>query len=1135
MNVALLDRFRGFFGFGAGVDSGGTAGSAEGSLWRAPFRRPAEKARMPRSMWDYVGTGFVAPAIDLPEVVDAENLPALLERAYFDSAHGSAAIIDSLDRLLHSAGVRGVPSHEAQVLSALERRLSQQDHPDRNRLQWCLSRMQGLVARHDGTADKVWLRLRGTIARLQRTLGSSTTDSATSAGRPAGWLLANDLLARSMRRSSSAAEVAAAGAAYLEQGAHALAARCLKRAVDRGFEDGGRTEFLLGQCSFELDEFAAASSWFDSAVERGWPRGEVSRWQAVALYETGRLRECEELARTGLVHATGNDAAELQVILAAIRLAALDVTGALELYRQALAAAPLNADAAYGLGLCALTRGDIAGARHSFHELSRCQNGAALQTLGLGLLSADIGNFAEAIPYLTSAAAFFPTHVALRARLGDCLFAAGEYPAAAQYLAEAAKLGADEPGILVRYGLALLFGGDLEGSEPLLRAYAECGAVELDVEPYLNRIADEARTRAIERGDYVEAARGALSRPVAAGADSERLALLLYSAARQQLERGMATESTEQWLTRAWELLRCPETFAGALVAQVYSAATSSLDSLLAAAGEQVPASSFVALVRLLAAYHDGRIADVEKERGRASREPLVQKAADFFVLHLRLGQRTGKPEASEIERFLTIVGSPEMMDLFAGEKATLNMVVATVLSTAYGRVDDMVKAVEKLSASRSDGFWSEALILLWFVKAVRSNYAADFEKVVAWCAACQTPTALTADLGRRAQCALVAKMLSEDAPDFGIVLRQLEAIGESANDPETGVLLDTLQALVAKDSLESAWIAARRGDYGRARQTWEQLLSRGDNRAAHPLAVLLFRLGYDQVSANDDHDVQTLGAALPFWHRIFKDDAFWENMKRRGDALHSNQYPYRPEQIDALRSALPGDSLEVLAQLAVRRTKSSQKEKARACVEAIEASPFGAEVGRQVLEERYARFLAPDSLLASQGSGRFEQALAAAETVLDCDQKSRTGMRIALQAAFYQGEAIGMKEIKAAQSLPLFARVRRRLSTFPNDVLVAETHLRGPCKRYWSEFAAALEKALLDNLSEYSKASGDPGNEPRRSLLRNARTCVDTALRHVIPACGQWQTEMADVEFFKRIDGQLIQAGHGPGSASEY
>jgi tetratricopeptide (TPR) repeat protein len=1054
-------------------------------------------------------------------------------------AHGEEAVSDFLERMLAAPKVRGDRSLQSRVLYTLAARLSAMTPPDERRLQSCLQRMESLLAQHNDTADVVWLKLRGAVTRLRERFQKKGGEKLSPAGSV---LRANELLARSMRTPGDAQALTAAGEAYLDSGLYEVAERCLQKTEDRGVQDGGRSAFLLGQCAFHLEQYERAAHALDHAVTQGWPPAEVTGWQAEALYEIDRYDEAEQCARDGLSSVGGKSTALLQSLIGKIYLGQQNVEEAEKWFAQAYAADATAVEARYGLGLCALARGDGVTAGDLFASLLGHPDGGPLGMLGLGMLAAEQDDTPLAIQHLTEAVRHFPAHGVAHARLGECLFEAGEYAKALRHFSRAQELGVKHSALLLHRGFAALATGDLETGCTFLRAYQGAGDGDLDVTPYLITALVQMTDEALARGDLSRSLIFAEECYQLAPDDpgtAERLGLFLYSAAREQLTTGQVSNQTGEMFARAWELCNTDVTLAGALVAKIFCEEGASLDDILLTPGLTGIDSPFVALVRLLAAYRRGDAEAVECSLGAIPLEDsLLGKIQRFIALHMKVVRirNRDKLTAEEMSELLAIFEGPEFKQAFAAQREAVNRLLISLLFEAQGRSrpDRVLKMVEDLVQAGRDGFWDEARAFAQLLNASRSDSFAERRNLVALCRemnAVDKP--FITDLLVRAERAEIAKLL--EASNFAAAYELLAVqVREGRADGLSKGVADAIATFLSTDSLEGAHLAKSVGEIKRAREIWEVLIQKGNAEAAHQMAVSLFAQGYEEVLRKDRRAVQTLSSALPYWKRVHEADAYWQKQRAKCQVLHSNNKPFRQETLEQTRQDLPRGTLAVLAELAIRYARADDRKGAAECVRAILDCPFGRELGRQALEEIFAGPLLAKGVLNGHEQSRFDQALRSAELVLDCDPENRQGLSLALEAAYAQGEDARTRKMRFAKdTLSLFSRARRRLQKFTEQQLKEDAQLVSRCKVYWRELGAMLSLAENQAYVEFQGLAPDKRGE-REKLLREIRYYVDCSLNHVLPACRQWT--VVDQEWdFEDIDRKLRDVGFPHNPAADF
>lgn len=211
-----------------------------------------------------------------------------------------------------------------------------------------------------------------------------------------------------------------AGEAYLKAGRFKLGESCLQRASSQDPKDGGRSAFLLGQCAFHLDDYDNAARAFERAITMGWAQGDIINWQAAAFYEIDKYEEAELCAQKGLEQTDGKSKSLLLSLLGKVHLQRQSLEEAERWFAEGLSADPLCPDVQYGLGLCAIGRGDHNAACGFFEKLLERPDGKPLGHLGLGILCAGGGDTPLAIQHLSEAIRHFlrmrmPGHVWLSA------------------------------------------------------------------------------------------------------------------------------------------------------------------------------------------------------------------------------------------------------------------------------------------------------------------------------------------------------------------------------------------------------------------------------------------------------------------------------------------------------------------------------------------------------------------------------------------------------------------------------------------------------------------------------------------------------------------------------------------------
>lgn len=1063
--------------------------------------------------------------------------------AALTQTYGEAAVGDFLEQLLMATGVREDWVLQARVLCVLAERLAAMTPLDEGRLRSCVQRMGSLLAQHDGTVDVVRLKLRGAMTRLRQRFQQHGEAQLS----PAGTLLrANELLARSLRKPGETQALTTAGEAYLDAGRYEIAGHCLQKAENWGVQDGGRAAFFLGQCAFHLEHYEPAAQAFGRAVEQGWPRAEVTSWQAGALYEIDRDDEAEECARVGLGQAQGKSAALLQALLGKIHLGRQETEAAKQWFIQADAAADCT-EARYGLGVCAIACGDTDVARELFTALLDHPEGGPLGALGLGMLAAEHGDVPLAIQHLTEAVRHFPSHGVAHACLGECLFDAGEYAQALRHLSQARDLGVAQSTLLLRSGLAACATGDLETAYALFGAYQEAGDREIDATPYLCNVLVRMTNDALVRNDLARAlfyAEDCYQLAPDHPGVAERLGFLRYSAAWEQITTGQASEQTGDMFARAWELCKTEATLAGALLTLMFVQGTASLAEALAMLGADEADFgdfSFLAWARLFDAYRRRDTEAIARSlHAIGLDDPLLGKMHSMerlIALHRKVGwqvtqTRSGdKLTADDMTEILRIGNAPEFKQAFAAQRETVNRLLVSLLFEGQGRRAALVlQAVEALALADQSGFWDEARAFAQLLNASRANDAlVQCRNLVVLCRelpAVDKP--FIVDLLMRAEWAEIAKLL--EVPNFAHAYELLAVQGrEGRADALSRQVADAIATFLSTDSLEGAHLAKSVGDTQRARAIWEALVRQGNAEAAHQMAVSLFTQGYEEVLQQNKQAVQTLSAALRYWKIVYEADSYWQRQREKCQTLHTNKYPFRPETLEQTRRELPLGALAVLVELAIRYVRAGDKQRAQEGVRAMLDSPFGSHLGRQALESLFAPPLLAKGVLNGYDQTRFVQALQSAEVVLDCDPENRQALGLALEAAYAQGEEARNRIIKFAKdALPLFSRARRRFQKFPEQELKSDAQLVSRCKAYWREFGAMLDLATSQAVAEHNSLDEPYQESQRRRLLREVRGYVDCAFNHVLPACAQWT--VGDQQWdFQRFDKQLREMGFLP------
>jgi tetratricopeptide (TPR) repeat protein len=1075
----------------------------------------------------------------LPPVLDAASVRAHLSKLTDRGRGNEATTLESLDSFAAALRRTGNPVLESLAVTNLaDRLMAAPPNAAPERSAACLDRIETLLV--PGRVDDpiVRLQLAGAGARLKgrmrpRARGARPAHAASPV------LRANELLAASIR-GASLDELVEAGAAYLEAEEAALAERCLSRADERGDADG-RAAFLLGQCAFRDERYDRASEMFGRAVSRGWNRGDVTRWQATALFEIGRNDEAESFAQAALAVADEATRPQMLTVLGKIGLARGATAEAGALFDQALSAAPGLADAAYGRGLCALADDDLATAEARFEQVRTMDGGAGLASMGLGFVAAARGDAAAGVRNLTDALSHFPSHAQAHLGIASCHFDAGAYDDALDHFTRARALGADDPASRLRFGLAALALGDVENACEILRRCTDNPAAL----PFLVAALQRASAIALDAGDFevaLSCAEESLRWAPPSAQDEERLALMLYAASRQDMQAGAATEDTAARFERAAEALDTPATRAGAVMARIMRREPLSEEMLAALEGSGED-SEFAALTRLVAAYARKDAAAIAAAAGQF--HPSNDVLAAFRALaavHGRLwsGSAAERPGAEDGAALAKALAVPGFDTAFETQRESANRVIVSLLFECQRRrrAEVVQRQIDELARAAAEGYWSDADVLCRLLRLSRLDQAVFTEEAARTAERCRRNGDGGSALHRRVlgvvERAVVARQLAKR--EYAEASGGLERlIADDAGDAGARAAVAAIAEVLQSESHESASLARAANRTERARDIWARLVHAGDVDAAHHLAVSLFSQAYDDATEGSGAAAAAIASALPFWKAVHESDGFWSRLRAACEQQHSNKYPFRPELFDKTRADLPFDALAALGELAARAARAGDREGAKACVAALHGSPFGEALARRVLDEVFAERLLPRTLPGTPDAAACVAMLAAAELVLGFDSQNQRALHALLYAAYSHAAVFDVGGVSADAAANVFGRAYGSIERLPDSAFVGSPQLVSARKAFWREFSRVLFAATNDLVGEHNQAQESGRQSQLSSVLRRLRHHVDFAFNVIRPACEQWTPGEANFAIFENVDPHLTRNNLPPTRATRW
>lgn len=200
--------------------------------------------------------------------------------------------------------------------------------------------------------------------------------------------------------------------------------------------------------------------------------------QAAALYQVGRLQECESACRQILSADPGH--ADANLLIGVLMLTARRFDEAIAFLNTALSRNRKNPMAHANLGLALAETGRVVEARESLQTALRLQPKYPEALSNLANLEARLGNTARAVELHAKAVEIQPQNRALRTSYGGALLRNGQLDKAIEVFT---ALRAEDPAdSKANYGLGLAYRdrGDLVEAEAHLREASAHGAVHPD-------------------------------------------------------------------------------------------------------------------------------------------------------------------------------------------------------------------------------------------------------------------------------------------------------------------------------------------------------------------------------------------------------------------------------------------------------------------------------------------------------------------------------------------------------------------------------------------------------------------------------------------------------------------------------
>ncbi len=200
--------------------------------------------------------------------------------------------------------------------------------------------------------------------------------------------------------------------------------------------------------------------------------------QAAALYQVGRLQECETACRQILSADPGN--AEANLLMGVLALTARQHEDAIAFLKLAVAANRKSPMAHANLGIALGELGRVVEARESFQTALRLQPAYPEALTNLANLEGRVGNTGRAVELQARAVSLQPKNAALRRAYGGALLRDDQIAKAEEVFRD---LVADEPTDKAAHyglGLALRDLGDLAEAEESLREASADGVVHAD-------------------------------------------------------------------------------------------------------------------------------------------------------------------------------------------------------------------------------------------------------------------------------------------------------------------------------------------------------------------------------------------------------------------------------------------------------------------------------------------------------------------------------------------------------------------------------------------------------------------------------------------------------------------------------
>jgi tetratricopeptide (TPR) repeat protein len=230
-----------------------------------------------------------------------------------------------------------------------------------------------------------------------------------------------------------------------EAGEYAAAREHLQEAVALR-PDSYSALFNLGSALAHLDDPAAAKVQLEKAIAVDGSQAQAHFQLASVLRTLGQTQAAQEqlnLYKQLSSASTARSQADTKSQLAAQKLAAGDVTQAVALYRDAVAATPEDALLQYQYSMALDKAGDLAGERAALEQAVKIDPTFALAQNQLGYLASRSGEAANAEKHFREAVTAAPAFTDAWINLAATLAQEGHIPEAQQAVATALKLDAD--------------------------------------------------------------------------------------------------------------------------------------------------------------------------------------------------------------------------------------------------------------------------------------------------------------------------------------------------------------------------------------------------------------------------------------------------------------------------------------------------------------------------------------------------------------------------------------------------------------------------------------------------------------------------------------------------------------------